>query len=186
MFIECVLEKVSDRAMPPFSNARAGMVNEMEDSSMFWCGGLGGCVEGERSHEQDFALFRQAGNFAAGGDHVGNCRGFQDSQKMGGGANPERAVGVITVIQMETHREELLENPGGRPCVVDALFDGRDRESGRGDAFCEGKHQVLMPCDLPIRGGCFIESDGLDRNGARGKMAGCDEIMFEVPRGFAN
>ena len=110
--------------MPGFLNWFAGMVDQMEDSSILWFGGLGGGVEGERAHEKDFAFFGKAGDIAAAGDLLPDRGGFENSGKMRARRDSERAVCGIAIVEMEPDGEKLCKHGFGRAGVVNSLFEG--------------------------------------------------------------
>lgn len=119
-------------------------------------------------------------------DHAGNFIDGDDAPLMCAGGNSERAVRFITNVKMETDGEHGLEDLRWWPGVMDAVFHAGEIEAGSGDFFREGKHEVLMPGDFPVRIGCFVEGDGLDGDGGGRKMSGADQLSGDVERGLAD
>ena len=69
----------------------------------------------------------------------------------------KRAVVLGTVVEVETKGDDAFENIGGRLDVDDTRFYAPRSESRRVDPFADANRQVLVPWDLPIRFGDFIE-----------------------------
>ena len=143
-------------------------------------------MEGERAHQQGFSLIRETSDFPVVGDAVRDLRGFDDAGAVGAGRNPQRAVGGVAVVEMESDGEKRAQYRLGRSRVVNALFDGGEVESVGCYFSGERKHQVLVPGDFPVGGGGFVESDGLDGDRACREMAGGGEFVFERDGGLAD
>lgn len=146
---------------------------------MLWFGGLGGGVQGEWAHEEDFAFFSEAGDVAVACDLLRERGGFENAGKMRPRRDSEGAVCGIAIVEMESDGEKLIEHGLRRSRVVDALFEGGEIETFGSYLFRERKHQILVPRDFPVGGGCFVEGDGLDGDGFGGEVAGGDELASE-------
>lgn len=63
---------------------------------------------------------------------------------------------------------------------MDSVFEAWEVEIFGDDFVGEWKHQILMPCDFPVSGRCFIESDCLNRHGLLCQMTGGREFFPEL------
>jgi hypothetical protein len=136
-------------------------------------------VKAKGAHQQEFASTRNAGNFSMLGNEPFDFGRCQNPCAVCGGRNAERAVGCVAIVQMEADGEKAIQNKFGWSREVDALFDGWEIESSRGDPFCEWKHEILMPGDLPVGRGGFVECNRLDGDRIRREMARLDQLVFE-------
>lgn len=129
------------------------MKHEMQDASMLWLGGLGGCVKQERPHEERFAGEGEANGFAVLRDDAGDFIRGDGAEPMSAGRNPERAVGGVAIVEVEADGEEFVEGGVGRLGEVVSVLDGGAAVSGGLGCVCDGKHEVLMPGDFPVGDG---------------------------------
>lgn len=89
-----------------------------------------------------------------------------------------RPVAWSTGIEMNAHREHVLEHCDRRLNVGDARLLRPGPEARHFDPLPRGNGEVLMPHDFPVRGWGLVEEDGPDRearvaqNGSRTRASG--------------
>jgi hypothetical protein len=162
------------------------MKHEMQDASMLWLGGLGGCVKQERPHEERFTGEGEANGFAVLRDDAGDSVRGDGAELMRAGRNPERAVRFIAIVEVKADGEEFVEGGVGRLREVVSILDGGAAVSWGLGRVGDGKHEVLMPGDLPVGDGGFIEGDGLDGDGTRWEDACLMECFAQTGGGLGN
>lgn len=91
--------------------------------------------------------------------------------RMATGGNPQGAVGVATLVEVKSDREETGEHLQGRAGIVDSIFGIVRNEPGGSDPPAERKLKILMPGNLPVRCGCLVEGDSLYRRTPRREHA---------------
>ena len=93
------------------------------------------------------------------------CRIPRDSiarktpQGMGSGPHAQRPVVGPAIVEMNPHRQHLLQEHCGRLRVMDAVLDRPGRPSIDVAFYGNGDRQILMPGYRPVRGWRLVEED---------------------------
>ena len=151
---------------------------------------MGGCrrlrrrMEREGLHEQRVSVSCDARDFAVRRDGIGNFSTAKDAVAVGARRDAQRTIGLAAVVKMKAHGEKVLEDCARWARIVDAVFYRGQIELWSRDPAGERKHQILVPGDLPVRAGGFVESDRLKGDGGFRNDHIFGELSDQIPSGF--
>jgi hypothetical protein len=91
------------------------------------------------------------------------------------GQHAQRAVSLVSVIQVQAHSQHVFQHRNRRLHVSNAGLDGPRTVSLNVNPLANSNREVLVPCDLPVCIPVFIEIDAPDNTSAISKKR-FDEI----------
>jgi hypothetical protein len=119
-------------------------------------------VEQQRAHEQDVVCFEDAWNFVSLYlPSLDGCR-VEPAAAMRSGQHAQGTIVRTTVVEVHPHRQHPLEYGNRRLDVYDPLLLRPSSKAGDALAVANGDRQVLVPGNLPVSLGRFIEQRRLD------------------------
>jgi hypothetical protein len=121
-----------------------------------------GSMKKQRTHEK-CAAARQRACYHASLVPAGDLLLRQAAVPMTTRNRAQGAVLEVVFVEVNANCQHPFENGSWRLNVVYTVFDGPRTEAGMFDAagHCDG--QILVPGDLPVRFGSFVEEDALYR-----------------------
>jgi hypothetical protein len=119
-------------------------------------------MQQERSHEQRIPFPSETIPFTRFTNAFLNPLAGYDAHSMSSWRNPEGAITLIAVIQVQAYCHQVFKHAQWGLREIHTILQTGKSISVAYHSLGKRKHQILMPCDFPIRFSVFIKGDCLN------------------------